>query len=219
MPESLSSLLQKAWRKLIVKHWDLIWLERDLSPPAPSGRPEATLIVRELLAEDLSEARLGPYFGPRAAQYQRMLAGESRCYAALLPETQVVAGLMWGHVGRYFDADYFRCHFEAPGDCLYLFAGEVAPEHRGTTLPFRVMAHAWETAAHEGLRRVRVVVGDHNTPALRLHMHLGYREVGEFVRVHHWFRGVLVTSRTHRYTGERLSGIRDSASPKPSSAV
>lgn len=196
--------------RFLYRHWVLLVLERELVTPLPlpprlveANWPAVTVTARHL-------PTLRRYFPAYLPTVTDLLKREGVTGFAHLDREGHAACMVWVSDRDYYDNHLYRCWVRVPHECIYQFAGEVAPPYRARGLPLLVLDRVWAHYRDRGFTRTRALVSCSNPPALTMHTRLGFREIGESVHVYCLF-GCLHLSRSERYAGRRLPAPRPRA--------
>jgi ribosomal protein S18 acetylase RimI-like enzyme len=163
--------------------WQYVDIQPDLLPAFHSHFPHKQAVIRDLLAQP-----------------------DLHGYAALNPRGEVCAYL-WISPRDYHDTHYYQGWFAVnPGDA-YLFALEIASEHRGSALFFGGQDLVWQLLQQRGYHRALAVVDVRNQLMLSLIERLGFCADGRIVHVYTLF-GWLRFSRQTRASGACRTALR-----------
>lgn len=121
-----------------------------------------------------------------------------------------VVAFIWGSARHYHDRHFYGCWFPVgPGE-FFEFGGELTRKYWGTELSVDLQLALWKAMADQGCSKVVDVCEQHNIPALKLHLRMGYQEQGRIMNVYCLF-GRWKFFRESRYTESRLEPLRKPA--------
>ena len=203
--KGLRRTLATLWERYVFFHWELLWMERDLTTPVgPHSLREHPPVRLEVITADNADA-FARHFGDRV-QTMRELAREGHTGHMYLDEAGDAVAFIWASTRDYHDRHYYGCTFPvAPGD-FFEFGGEMIPAFFGSRLSVDAQVHLWNAMHAQGCTRVVDVVETHNVPALKLHVRMGYHEQGRAVHVYGLF-GRWKLFRHSQYSGSRLAPL------------
>lgn len=203
--KGLRRTLATLWERYVFFHWELLWMERDLTTPVgPHSLREHPPVRLALITEDNADA-FARHFGDRV-ETMRELAREGHTGHMYLDEAGDAVAFIWASTRDYHDRHYYGCTFPvAPGD-FFEFGGEMIPAFFGSRLSVDAQVHLWNAMREQGCTRVVDVVETHNVPALKLHVRMGYHEQGRVVHVYGLF-GRWKLFRHSQYSGSRLAPL------------
>ena len=115
--------------------------------------------------------------------------------------------MVWISERDYYDDQLYRCWMRIPPGCLYQFAGECAVPYRGSGVVILAQKLLWDEYRERGFKATRALVNVRNEPALKMHMRLGFQEVGESLHVYCLLR-CLHFHRRRPYHQTRLHHLR-----------
>ncbi|AHL77387.1 hypothetical protein CH92_20805 [Stutzerimonas stutzeri] len=194
------------WARYVYRHDELIWMERALDLPAPRY-PRQSSWRKERITEALLPA-FDRYFAAYTSGLLSLIRSDSLGEAYLDADGQVI-GMAWFSRSDYYDDQTYHCWLRLPPGRIYQFAGEVAQPYRGTGMAVLLQRDPWQAFLAEGFSHTRAVVNMNNQPALKMHVKLGFEEVGESIHTYCLFN-CLNFHRYARYDGKRLQHIRKS---------
>ncbi len=197
------------FERYVFFHWELLWTERDLTTPAPEHRLRAHPPVTRLeITPDNVEA-FAANFGDRV-QTMAELAQEGHTGLMYVDEQGQAVAFIWASTGDYHDRHYYGCWFPVgPGE-FFEFGGELIRRYWGTRLSVDLQVALWQAMAAQGCTTVVDVCEQHNIPALKLHLRMGYQEQGRIMHVYCLF-GRWKFFRESRYRDSRLAPLRKDA--------
>jgi len=204
--KGLLGSLRLLWARCVYRHDELIWMERALDLPAPHfprQSPWRKITITETLL---------PAFDRHFARYKPGLVSLIRSGSvgeAYLDDNGHVIGMAWFRRNDYYDDQTYHCWLRLPPGRIYQFAGEVAQPYRGTVMAVLLQREPWKKFLAEGFSHTRSVVNISNQPALKMHVKLGFYEIGESIHVYCLFN-CLNFHRYSRYEGRRLQHLRKS---------
>lgn len=203
--KGLRRTLATLWERYVFFHWELLWMERDLTTPVgPHSLREHPPVRLAVITADNAGA-FARHFGDRV-QTMRELAREGHTGHMYLDEAGDAVAFIWASTRDYHDRHYYGCTFPvAPGD-FFEFGGEMIPAFFGSRLSVDAQVHLWNAMHAQGCTRVVDVVETHNVPALKLHVRMGYHEQGRAVHVYGLF-GRWKLFRQSQYSGSRLAPL------------
>ncbi|MFB8830826.1 GNAT family N-acetyltransferase [Azotobacter sp. CWF10] len=174
--KGLSGILRQLCAHCLYGQRRLLWMERDLTLEAPRlQRPHHWCypsITRELLPA------FEHHFSRHLAVIDDLLEQPGVQGLATLDGEGHVCAFVWYSDRDYYDRHYYRCWFPVTAPGVYLFAMEVACEHRGSTLLLGGQEHLWDLLRAAGHQRARAVVDTRNACARKLLGHLGFQPLG-----------------------------------------
>lgn len=194
------------WARCVYRHDELIWMERALDLPAPRF-PRHSQWRQVRITEALLPA-FDRYFSLYKPGLSALIHSDSLGEAFLDADGQVI-GMAWFRRSDYYDDQTYHCWLRLPPGRIYQFAGEVAPPYRGSGMAVLLQREPWKVFLEEGFSHTRAVVNMNNTPALRMHVKLGFEEIGESIHLYRLFN-CLKFHRFGRYDGKRLGHLRRS---------
>jgi hypothetical protein len=178
-------------------HWELLTLERPLALPVPcpirEERWPQVKITHELLPA------FDKHFAAQLPAIRGLLSKDCNGYAHL-DERGNVMMMVWVNEHDYYDDQLYRCWIRIPPDCIYQFAGECAAPYRGTGVVLLAQKMIWNEYQERGFKATRAVVNVRNDAALKMHVRLGFEEVGESTHVYCLLRLL----HFHRHTSYHL---------------
>lgn len=218
----LSTLLEKihrkglrgSWRVLRERyfyyHWELLTMERSLALPVPCPISQARW-PQVRISHALLPA-FEKYFGAQLPAIRGLL--DKGCHGnAHLDEHGDVMIMVWVNERDYYDDQLYRCWIRIPPGCIYQFAGECAVPYRGTGVVVLAQKLIWDEYRERGFKATRAVVNVRNDAALKMHVRMGFQEVGESIHVY----GVLRLLRFHRRTPYHLPRLQHLRKDRPAS--
>lgn len=174
-------------------HWELLTLERSLAQPLYCPiKPERWPQVK--ITHDLLPA-FEKHFRSQIPAISGLLDKGCSGYAHLDEEGAVMM-MAWIHERDYYDDQLYRCWIRIPAGAIYQFAGECAAPYRGTGAVLLLQKILWADYRARGFKLTRAIVDARNNPALKMHIRIGFEEVGEATHVYR----VLRVLHFHRYT-------------------
>lgn len=191
--------------RCVYYHWELLTLERDLSPPA-INRPRAERWPAVVIDSPVLP-RLEKYFSRYLPTIRDLLNRDGVRGSAYLDENGDAVGIAWVSEHDYYDSHLYRCWIRLPPGCIYQFALEVAPAYQRIGIPILAARLLWAEYRARGFHLTRALVNTRNQVALSTHMGVGFREVGESVHVYCLF-GCLHFSRRQSYSEPRLAHLQ-----------
>lgn len=194
------------WARYVYRHDELIWMERALDLPAPHF-PRQSPWRKERITEALLPA-FDRYFSRYKPGLLALIRSDSLGEAYIDKEGQVI-GMAWFRRNDYYDDQTYHCWLRLPPGRIYQFAGEVALPYRGSGMAVLLQRDRWKAFLDEGFTHTRSVVNMNNQPALKMHVKLGFEEVGQSVHTYRLFNW-LNFHRYGSYDGERLQHLRRS---------
>ena len=203
--KGLRRTLATLWERYVFFHWELLWMERDLTTPVgPHSLRDHPPVHLVVITEDNADA-FARHFGDRV-DTMRELAREGHTGHMYLDDAGDAVAFIWASTRDYHDRHYYGCTFAvAPGD-FFEFGGEMIPAFFGSRLSVDAQVHLWNAMHAQGCSRVVDVVETHNVPALKLHVRMGYHEQGRAVHVYGLF-GRWKLFRHSQYSGSRLAPL------------
>ncbi|QCI12599.1 N-acetyltransferase [Pseudomonas putida] len=207
--KGLRNTLNAAFKRFVFYHWELVWMERDLVSPVPPHRlkPYPPLRVEAITVNNVKA--FARYFGDRV-ETMRELAAEGHTGLMFLDDAGDVVAFIWGSARHYHDRHFYGCWFPVgPGE-FFEFGGELTRKYWGTELSVDLQLALWKAMAAQGCTKVVDVCEQHNIPALKLHLRMGYQEQGRIMNVYCLF-GRWKFFRESRYSDSRLEPLRKPA--------
>lgn len=203
--KGLRRTLVTLWQRYVFFHWELLWMERDLTTPVgPHNLKDHPPVSLAQITETNADA-FARHFGDRV-ETMRELAREGHTGHMYLDEAGDAVAFIWASTRDYHDRHYYGCTFPvAPGD-FFEFGGEMIPAFFGSRLSVDAQVNLWNAMQAKGCTRVVDVVETHNVPALKLHLRMGYHEQGHVVHVYGLF-GRWKLFRYGEYSGSRLKPL------------
>ncbi len=204
--KGLRNTLNAAFKRFVFYHWELVWMERDLVSPVPPHRlkPYPPLRVEPITVNNVKA--FARHFGDRV-ETMRELAAEGHTGLMFLDDAGDVVAFIWGSARHYHDRHFYGCWFPVgPGE-FFEFGGELARKYWGTELSVDLQLALWKAMAAQGCTKVVDVCEQHNIPALKLHLRMGYQEQGRIMNVYCFF-GRWKFFRESRYSDSRLERLR-----------
>lgn len=193
------------WQRYVFFHWELLWMERDLTTPVGPHNLKDHPPVRLAQITEANADAFARHFGDRV-ETMRELAREGHTGHMYLDEAGDAVAFIWASTRDYHDRHYYGCTFPvAPGD-FFEFGGEMIPAFFGSRLSVDAQVNLWNALLAKGCTRVVDVVETHNVPALKLHLRMGYHEQGRVVHVYGLF-GRWKLFRHDEYSGSRLKPL------------
>ncbi|MHC6225760.1 GNAT family N-acetyltransferase [Pseudomonas sp. X10] len=212
--KGLRDTLKSAYKRCVFYHWELLWMERDLVSPVPPHRlrPYPPLRVEPIAVHNVQA--FARHFGDRV-ETMRELAAEGHTGLMFLDEAGDTVAFIWGSPRHYHDRHFYGCWFPVgPGE-FFEFGGELIRKYWGSELSVDLQLALWKAMAAQGCTKVVDVCENHNIPALKLHLRMGYKEQGRIMNVYCLF-GRWKFYRETRYSGSRLDALRK---PEPQAAT
>ncbi|AIZ32781.1 GNAT family N-acetyltransferase [Pseudomonas parafulva] len=207
--KGLRNTLASAWRRYVFYHWELLWMQRDLQAPVPPHRLKPYPPLRLENISMTNVRAFARYFGDRV-ETMRELAGEGHTGLMFLDDEGDAVAFIWGSARHYHDRHYYGCWFPVgPGE-FFEFGGELIRRYWGTRLSVDLQVALWQAMAAQGCTTVVDVCEQHNIPALKLHLRMGYQEQGRIMHVYCLF-GRWKFFRESRYRDSRLAPLRKHA--------
>ncbi len=216
----LSALLEKIRRKglrdslrvlrerYFYYHWELLSVERSLALPVPC--PVTTRRWPQVPIDRALLPAFEKYFSAQLPAIRGLLDKGCRGNAHLDADGNVML-MIWINERDYYDDQLYRCWIRIPPGCIYQFAGECALPYRGTGVVVLAQKLIWEHYRERGFKATRAVVNVRNEAALKMHMRMGFTEVGESIHVYCLLR-CLHFHRRVPYHQPRLLHLRKSRS-------
>jgi len=119
-------------------------------------------------------------------------------------ENNDAIAMFWIHEGGdYYDKLLYKCKIPIPKDSIYQFAGEVAKDKRGGRLTVLTQQKAWNDYYKKGFKTARALVNSVNSPALRMHIKLGFTETGKLIHIYRFF-SIYTYVKYENYSGSKL---------------
>lgn len=210
--KGLGNLLKTFFKRYVYFHWELIWMERDLTTPVPTHRLRSYAGLRQVTITADNGVAFTRHFGDRV-ETMAELAAEGHTGHMYLDDEGHAAAFIWGTTQAYHDRHYYGCRFLVKPGEYFQFNGEMARPYFGTSLSVDAQTNLWETMQTLGCNKVVNVCASHNIPALKLHMRMGYHEQGRVTHVYGLFGGRWRFHRETRYQGSRLDPLRKPGRP------
>ena len=209
--KGLRATLAKIRRMYIFSHQELLWMERDLVSPVPphSLKPYPPLRVMKITADNASA--FTRHFGDRVGVMAE-LASEGHTGHMHIDEQGDAVAFIWGTPRDYIDRHYYGCRFPVKPGEFFEFGGEMTRAYWGSELSVDVQVLLWKAMAAQGCRKVVDVCDASNTPALKLHLRMGYTEQQRIMNIYTLF-GCWRFNRETRYSGSRLEALRKTSRP------
>ncbi|MBK4997775.1 N-acetyltransferase [Pseudomonas sp. S31] len=204
--KGLRNTFNAAFKRFVFYHWELVWMERDLVSPVPPHRlkPYPPLRVEAITVNNVKA--FARHFGDRV-ETMRELAAEGHTGLMFLDDAGDVVAFIWGSARHYHDRHFYGCWFPVgPGE-FFEFGGELTRKYWGTELSVDLQLALWKAMAAQGCTKVVDVCEQHNIPALKLHLRMGYQEQGRIMNVYCLF-GRWKFFRESRYSDSRLEPLR-----------
>lgn len=193
------------WQRYVFFHWELLWMERDLTTPVGAhSLKDHPPVQLALITEDNVDA-FARHFGDRV-QTMRELAREGHTGHMYLDAAGDAVAFIWASTRDYHDRHYYGCTFAVKPGEFFEFGGEMIPAFFGSRLSVDAQVNLWNALHAQGCNKVVDVVETHNVPALKLHRRMGYQEQGRVVHVYGLF-GRWKLFRQGRYSGSRLEPL------------
>jgi len=186
-------------------HWELLTLERQLALPTPSRALGAHRTLIEHI-ERTHVPMLACYFSRYRRAVESLLDQGLHGIGCCDDQGNIIA-MMWISERDYYDDQLYHCWVRLPPHCIYQFAGEVALPHRGSEIALVVQHEAWDAYRQRGFTHTRALVNTRNQPALKMHVHLDFDEIGEAIHVYCLF-GCLYYNHSAPYHEPRLLHLR-----------
>ncbi|ANC02967.1 hypothetical protein AB688_12855 [Pseudomonas putida] len=208
--KGLRNTLSSAWRHYVFYQRELVWMERDLETPVPPHRlkPYARLRLENITVNNVKA--FTRHFGDRV-ETMRELAAEGYTGLMFVDDEGDTVAFIWGSARNYHDRHYYGCWFPVgPGE-FFEFGGELIRKYWGSELSVDLQVALWKAMAAQGCTKVVDVCEQHNIPALKLHLRMGYQEQGRIMNVYCLF-GRWKFFRESRYSESRLETLRKPAS-------
>ncbi|MBA1190135.1 N-acetyltransferase [Pseudomonas entomophila] len=203
--KGLKRSLKTAFERYVFFHWELIWTERDLSLPIERFKLREHPPLTRLDITPGNVHRFQRHFGDRVG-VMREFAEQGHVGHMWIDEAGDVVGVMWSTTDDYYDKHYYGCTFKvAPGQ-YFAHSGELIRRYYGTRLSQTAQLTMWECMREKGCTTTIDVVESHNVPAMRLHMRMGYVEMGRITHVYGLF-GRWRLFRETTYQGSRLEQL------------
>ncbi|MBA1200271.1 N-acetyltransferase [Pseudomonas capeferrum] len=207
--KGMRSTLASAFRRFVFYHWELLWMERDLVSQVPPHRlkPYSGLRVEPIKVHNVKA--FARHFGDRV-ETMRELAAEGHTGLMFLDENDDCVAFIWGSARHYHDRHFYGCWFPVNSGEFFEFGGELTRKYWGTQLSVDLQLALWKAMAAQGCTKVVDVCENHNIPALKLHLRMGYKEQGRIMNVYCLF-GRWKFYRETRYSESRLEALRKPA--------
>ncbi|MCP3752527.1 GNAT family N-acetyltransferase [Pseudomonas sp. SBB6] len=204
--KGLRNTLNAGVKRYLFYHWELLWMERDLVSPVPPHklRPYPPLRIESITVHNVRA--FAKHFGDRI-ETMRELAAEGHTGLMFLDDAGDTVAFIWGSLRHYHDRHYYGCWFPVEPRQFFEFGGELARKYWGTQLSVDLQLELWKAMAAQGCDTVVDVCEDHNIPALKLHLRMGYQEQGRIMHVYCLF-GRWKFFRETRYSKSRLEPLR-----------
>jgi RimJ/RimL family protein N-acetyltransferase len=127
-------------------------------------------------------------------------------------------GFAWASTRDYFDRHFYRCNFPInPGE-YFQFGGEAIRKYWGTSISADMQLEVWKVMADKGCNTMVDVCDLQNTPAIKMHIRMGFQERGKITHVYRLF-GRWRFFRDTFYRGSVLEAFRKPAQPVASTAA
>lgn len=204
--KGLRNTFNAAVKRYLFYHWELLWMERDLTSPVPPHtlKPYPALRIETITVHNVQA--FARHFGDRI-ETMRELAGEGHTGLMFLDDAGDTVAFIWGSVRHYHDRHYYGCWFPVEPGQFFEFGGEMIRRYWGSQLSVDVQLELWKAMAAQGCDTVVDVCESHNIPALKLHLRMGYKEQGRIMHVYCLF-GRWKFYRETRYSESRLQALR-----------
>ena len=214
--KGLRHTLGRAYKRFIFSHEELLWMERDLVTPVPPHKLKPYPVLRYETITVHNAGAFARHFGDRV-ETMRELAAEGHTGMMFRDDEGDAVAFIWGSIRHYHDRHYYGCWFPVEPGEFFEFGGELIRRYWGTELSVHLQVVLWEKMLEKGCTRVVDVCEQHNIPALKLHLRMGYQEQGRITNIYRLF-GRWKFFRETRYTESRLEALRR-PQPKPSPAT
>ncbi|MFK8331100.1 GNAT family N-acetyltransferase [Pseudomonas sp. BJa5] len=214
--KGLRNTLSAGVKRYLFYHWELLWMERDLVSPVPPHnlKPYPPLRIETITVNNAGA--FARHFGDRV-ETMRELAAEGHTGLMFLDDAGDAVAFIWGSLRHYHDRHFYGCWFPVEPGQFFEFGGELIRKYWGSELSVDLQLALWKAMADQGCDTVVDVCENHNIPALKLHLRMGYKEQGRIMNVYCLF-GRWKFYRETRYSGSRLEALRKPA-PRPTTAT
>lgn len=202
----LRRVLKALWSRYVYFHWELLWMERDLSTPIkPQALRPYGPVTLATITTDNADA-FARHFADRV-EIMRELAADGHTGHMYLDNDGHAIAFIWGSTRDYFDRHYYGCTFTVAQGEFFAFCAEVVRPYFGTHLTVDGQLNLWDVMRAQGCHKVVDICESHNIQALKVHIRMGYHEQGRITHVHCLF-GRWRLFRETRYDGSRLEPLR-----------
>ena len=184
--KGLARTFSIVWQRLVFQRLTLHVLERPLSLPTRNIRTEAKPVAVTENNMDIFRKHFSGYM----VSIEKFLSEGCRPVVYLDEEGSNAIAMFWVHEGGdYKDDMLYKCTIPVPDDCIYQFAGEIAPHLRGRAVQFVYGAQfqIWEEYLERGYRAVRALVNERNTIAMNMHSRLQFKKIGTSIHAYTLF--------------------------------
>lgn len=183
----------------IFSHWKLYLLERPLNT-------ESIKIRTELEPAKITDKNINIFeknFNSYIPSIKKLLIEGSKP-VVFTDENNDAYAMLWIHEGGdYYDKLLYKCKIPIPQDSIYQFAGEVAKDKRGGRITVYAQQYVWNKYYDKGFKTARALVNGNNTPAIRMHLKLDFKEIGQLIHIYRLF-SLFTFAKYEKYSGARI---------------
>ncbi|SCW54009.1 MULTISPECIES: GNAT family N-acetyltransferase [unclassified Pseudomonas] len=214
--KGLRAVLKQLSRRYVFFHTRLVWLEHDVRTPLPPHNLKPYPPMRlEFITVDNADA-FARHFGDRV-ETMRELAAEGYTGLMYLDAQGDTVGFAWASTRDYFDRHFYRCNFPIKPGEYFQFGGEMIRAYWGSSMSADMQVQMWKIMVDKGCDTMVDVCDLQNTPAIKMHLRMGFQERGKITHVYRLF-GRWRFFRDTFYRGSVLDAFRKPAPPLASTA-
>lgn len=214
--KGLRAVFKQLIKHYVYFHTRLVWLEHDVRTPLPAHNLKPYPPMRlEFITVSNADA-FARHFGDRV-ETMRELAAEGYTGLMYLDAQGDTVGFAWASTHDYFDRHFYRCNFPIKPGEYFQFGGEMIRAYWGSSMSADMQLEVWKVMAGKGCQTMVDVCDLQNTPAIKMHLRMGFQERGKITHVYRLF-GRWRFFRDTLYRGSALNAFRKPAPPLASTA-
>ncbi|MBC3361828.1 N-acetyltransferase [Pseudomonas sp. SWRI154] len=215
--KGLRAVLKQLCRCYVFAHTRLVWLEHDIRTPLPPHNLKPYPPMRLEFITIANADAFARHFGDRV-ETMRELATEGYTGLMYLDDRGDTVGFAWASTRDYFDRHFYRCNFPIKPGEYFQFGGEMIRAYWGSSMSADMQMEMWKVMLDKGCDTMVDVCDSQNTPAIKMHLRMGFQERGKITHVFRLF-GRWRIFRDTFYSGSALGAFRKPTQPVASTAT
>ena len=197
--KGLIKLIKQLFSRYIYSHWKVYILER----PLELKSIEITTTQQPIQVTEYNLHVFEKYFKHYIPSIKKWLKDGSRPDAYIDDNGDVYMMHWINEGGDYYDSSYYKFTIPVPKDSIYQFAGDLSKERRATSLLIQSLQRIWDEYCAQGYKTSRTLVSENNSMSIKVHLRLGYQEVGKLIHVYRFFYFISF-HKFEYYSGSKL---------------
>jgi GNAT superfamily N-acetyltransferase len=181
----VAATLRKAFRDHIFSVDHVLILARRLSEPLPFRKLSLSGLSISVHSTQEGIAKLCKTYPDRAHVFHNYI--DDGHEVAIATRDNMAVGYTWVATRDFFDKYLNRREFRIGPGQIYVFAGFVHPDYRGTPVALGMMFEINEVFSDRGYEEVLVAISSGNRESVRFHAKTRYQPTGEAFDCHKLF--------------------------------